>query len=63
MYGLPPYIESVHYIDGVQNFRRESDYDGCNDYYVNPEYQRPQSLCLRERNITETDNELIPDEI
>ncbi len=32
---------SMHIIDGrVDNYKRPEDYDGYNDYYVNPEWQR-----------------------
>ena len=32
---------SEHIISGrVDNYKRPDDYDGVNDYYVNPEWQR-----------------------
>lgn len=32
---------SMHIIDGrVDNYTRQEDYDGYNDFYVNPEWQR-----------------------
>lgn len=48
---------SAHIIDNVFGWREE-DYDGYNDYYVNPEYNRSETT--RKRIETQQD-ELLTD--
>lgn len=47
--------DSVHIIEDVRGWR-ENDYDGYNDYYVNPEFNRSEHT--RKRIEDQQDQEL-----
>ena len=47
---------SAHIIDIVFGWRKE-DYDGYNDYYVNPEYHRCELIRRRSRGSVQEDEE------